>query len=76
MNAKIALAAAVIIGYALPAAADSYWVVRDTEAKKCSIVSEKPTTTKMTVVNPDGTTYTTKTEAESAMKTIKVCNEM
>jgi hypothetical protein len=24
-------------------------------------------------VNPDGSTYTTRTEAEGAMKTIKVC---
>jgi hypothetical protein len=27
----------------------------------------------MTVVSPAGTTYTTRTEAEAGMKTVKVC---
>jgi hypothetical protein len=76
MNAKLALAGMLVLGYVLPAAAaDSYYIVRDPDAKKCEIVSQKPVGTKVTVVNPDGSTYTTRTDAETAMKTVKVCTE-
>ena len=40
---------------------------------KCQIVAQKPTSTEYTVVGPDGVVYKTKTEAETAMKTVKVC---
>jgi hypothetical protein len=75
MKATLAMASLLVLGYVLPAAADSYYIVRDPDTKHCSIVSEKPASEKVTVVNPDGTTYTTKTEAEGAMKTVKVCSE-
>jgi hypothetical protein len=48
-----------------------FYVVQDTSTKKCTIVDKKPTTTTTTVVG-DGV-YKTRTEAESAMKTVKVC---
>jgi hypothetical protein len=69
MKAKLAVAGLLLVGYVLPAAAETYYIVRDPD-KHCSVVSEKPTSEKVTVVNPDGTTYTTKTEAEGAMKTV------
>jgi hypothetical protein len=50
-----------------------YYVVRDASTKKCTIVDTKPTTTTTTVV--DNGTYKTKTEAESGMKTTKICTE-
>ena len=50
-----------------------YYVVRDATTKKCTIVDKKPTTTTTTIV--DNGTYKTKTEAETGMKTIKVCTE-
>ena len=50
-----------------------FYVVRDATTKKCTIVNSKPTTTTTTVV--DNGTYKTKTEAESGMKTTKVCTE-
>ena len=50
-----------------------FYVVRDATTKKCTIVDSKPTTTTTTVV--DNGTYKTKTEAESGMKTTKVCTE-
>jgi hypothetical protein len=50
-----------------------FYVVRDASTKKCTIVDSKPTTTTTTVV--DNGTYKTKTEAESGMKTTKVCTE-
>ena len=53
--------------------ATEYYVVRDATTKKCTIVDQKPTTTTTTVVG-DGV-YKTKTEAETGMKSIKVCTE-
>lgn len=48
-----------------------FYIVQDSSTKKCTIVDAKPTTT-TTVVVGDGV-YKTKTEAETAMKTVKVC---
>ena len=48
-----------------------FYVVQDSSTKKCTIVDKKPTTT-TTVVVGDGV-YKTRTEAETAMKTVKVC---
>jgi hypothetical protein len=74
MKINIALAGAFIAGLALPALADtSYWLVQDVKTKKCQIVEQKPTSQEWTVVGGDGTVYHTKTEAEGAMKTTKVC---
>lgn len=53
--------------------ASEYYVVRDASTKKCTIVDKKPTTTTTTIV--DNGTYKTKTEAETGMKTTKVCTE-
>jgi hypothetical protein len=50
-----------------------FYVVRDTTTKKCTIVDTKPTTTTTTVV--DNGTFKTRTEAETGMKTMKVCTE-
>ena len=44
------------------------------KTKKCSIVDKKPVATEATIVGPDGAVYKTKTEAETAMKTVKVCS--
>ena len=46
--------------------------MQDVKTKKCTITETKPTSTEVTVVNGDSV-YKTKTEAESGMKTIKVC---
>ncbi len=73
MNLKVALAGALILSFAAPAfAADEFYVVRDATTKKCTVVNEKPTTSTVTVVG-DGTVYKSRTEAEGAVKTTKVC---
>jgi hypothetical protein len=72
MRTKYLIGAALLVSFAGPALADSYYVVQDASTKRCSVVSQKPTTTTTTVVG-DGTVYTTQTQAESAMKTITVC---
>ncbi|MCC8945762.1 hypothetical protein H8A97_11795 [Bradyrhizobium sp. Arg62] len=64
--------AAFVLG-AQAASAAEFYIVRDAATKKCTVVDTKPTTTTTTVVG-DGV-YKTKTEAESAVKTTKVCTE-
>ena len=74
---RIALAAALVAAIAVPAFAQSttvtteYYVVQDSSSKKCTIVDKKPTTTTMVQVGPMG--FKSRTEAETGMKTIKVC---
>lgn len=72
MNIKPILAAAVLTMVAAPAFAQSFYVVQDVKTKKCTITESKPTSTETTVVSGD-TVYKTRSEAESGMKTVKVC---
>jgi hypothetical protein len=72
MNIKTIIAAAALTAIAAPAFADSYYVVQDAKTKKCTITETKPTTTETTVVG-DGTVYKTRSEAETGMKSVKVC---
>ena len=77
MKVNIALAGAFLVGFALSATAQtsttSFYVVQDVKTKKCQIVDQKPTTQEWTMVGGDGTVYHTRTEAEGALKTTKVC---
>jgi hypothetical protein len=63
----LAFAATTIAGTAMA----DFYIVRDASTKKCTIVDTKPTTTITTVV--DNGTFKTRTEAETGMKTMKVC---
>ena len=74
------LIAGAIVGFATSTFAQTttvvsgdYYVVRDATTKKCTVVATKPTTTTTTIV--DNGTFKTKTEAETGMKTMKVCTE-
>ena len=51
----------------------SYYIVQDVKTKKCTIVDKKPVATETTMVGPEGVVYKTRAEAETAMKTVKVC---
>lgn len=62
--------AGLFAGAAL-AQATEFYVVQDSSTKRCTIVDKKPTTT-TTIVVGNGV-YKTRTEAETAMKTVKVC---
>lgn len=74
MNLRIIAAAGVISALVAPAfAADEFYVVQDVKTKKCTIVDKKPVDTSMTVVSPSGAIYKTRAEAETGMKTVKVC---
>jgi len=72
MRMKLFVAAAAIAALATPALAAEFYIVQDTSTKRCTIVEQKPTT-QTTVVVGNGKTYTTRQEAEGAMKTVKVC---
>ena len=71
---------AVIAALTLPAlgalaqGAASFYIVQDMKTKKCTIVDKKPVASEATIVGPEGTVYKTRTEAETAMKTVKVCS--
>ena len=80
MKFNLALAGVLVAGFVLPAVAQtttttttSYYVVQDLKTKKCTIIDKKPVATEYTVVGDNGVVYKTRTEAETAMKTVKVC---
>ena len=50
---------------------DTFYLVRDPSTKTCKVVTEKPTSTSVTVAGD--TIYHSRTEAEGAIKTTKVC---
>ena len=73
MKIRSLVAASMVMAFAMPAfAADSYYVVQDAKTKKCTVTESKPTSSETTVVSGN-TVYKTKSEAESGMKTTKVC---
>ena len=63
----------VTSAFAQTTVSSEYYVVRDATTKKCTIVDKTPTTTSTTVV--DNGAFKTRTEAETGMKTMKVCTE-
>jgi hypothetical protein len=69
---KVLIATVAVAALATPALAD-FWIVQDTSTKRCPIVEQKPTATTMTVVGGDGKVYKTRVEADSALKTEKIC---
>ena len=74
MKTKLIAAAALVAAFTVPALAQTeFYVVQDTATKKCTIVDQKPTVTTQTIVTPAGTVYKTRAEAETGMKTVKIC---
>jgi len=70
---RLIISAAVLAAFVSTAAAQtSFYVVQDVKTKKCTIVDKKPTTSE-TVVVGGNTIYKTRTEAETGMKSVKVC---
>jgi hypothetical protein len=69
----VVVAVSLTAAFVAPAfAAESYYIVQDVKTKKCTVTESKPTSTETTVVSGD-TVYKTKSEAESGIKTTKVC---
>jgi hypothetical protein len=69
----ISSALAVFAATSAFAQTSEYYVVRDATTKKCTIVDKKPTATTTTIV--DNGIFKTRTEAETGMKTMKVCTD-
>src|SRR3954454_22845017 len=72
MRCRMLVLAAGLAALATPALADFY-IVQDSSTKRCSIVEQRPTTQTSVVVG-DGKVYTSRTEAEGAIKTVKICD--
>ena len=76
---RLVATSTVIVALTLPAlgalaqTASSFYIVQDVKTKKCTIVDKKPVASEATVIGPEGVVYKTRTEAETAMKTVKVC---
>ena len=70
---RIALAAVLVAAVSTTAFAQTteFYVVQDTQTKRCTIVDKRPTVTTTTVVGNG--VFKTRAEAETGMKTIKVC---
>lgn len=76
MKASTLLAGLLVVGYVVPAAAQTtYYIVRNPSTRHCEIVDQRPVGHTETVVSPDGVIYKTHVEAENAMKTVKVCHD-
>ncbi len=74
MKFKPIAAATLIAAFVTPAlAADEFYVVQDVKTKRCTVVDKKPIDTTTTVVSPSGTIYKSRSEAETGMKSVKVC---
>ena len=71
---KLLTTAATIVALTAPAFAQAtFYVVQDTTTKRCTVVKERPTTKTMVIVGDSGKVYATEAEAQSAIRTIKVC---
>lgn len=71
---KTTFAFAISVALVAPAAAQAtFYIVQDTKTKRCQIVKERPATKTMIIVGDSGKIYATEAEAQSAMRTIKVC---
>ena len=70
---KKLVGAVLALAFVTPALAAEFYVVQDVKTKRCTIVDKKPATTTESVVVGDGKVFTTRTEAETGMKSIKVC---
>jgi hypothetical protein len=72
MKLKFALSGLLIAGSVLPALAEEYYVTRDPTTQRCTVVTEKPTSSSsLTVLGV--TIFKSKTEAEGYMKKETVC---
>jgi vancomycin permeability regulator SanA len=68
---KLLIASITLVALAMPALAAEFYIVRDTSTKKCTIVEQRPTSSTVVVMG-NGKVYTTRAEAETAIKTVCV----
>jgi hypothetical protein len=73
MKKFLLVTAAVAFSTVAYAQSAEFYVVQDMKTKKCTIVDKKPTTTTETTIVGDGKVFKTRAEAETGMKSVKVC---
>lgn len=73
IKALVGIAFFLVAGVAAPAWADEFYIVRDLTTQKCTVVNKRPTTDTRTITLATDTIYKSQADAESGMKTIKVC---
>lgn len=66
---KYVLAAALAVAFVTPALAEDFYIVQNPTTRKCTVVEQRPTDTKTIVMN-NGHVYTSRSQAESAVKTV------
>jgi hypothetical protein len=71
---KMLLGGMLIAAIATPGLAAEFYIVQDSGTKHCTIVDKRPTVKTTTVVGGEKV-YTTREEASTAMKTVKVCHD-
>ena len=74
MKKTILVAGALCVSFAGAALADEYYVVQNPTSHRCTIVSEKPKSD-MVVTQIGPVACATRDEAESRIKTTKVCTD-
>jgi len=73
MNAKILLAAAIVLSFSASAFADEYYVVRGPD-RHCTVTTTRPTEqTTVTQIGP--LAFESRDKAEDRIKTTKVCSD-
>ena len=74
MRTKYALAAFLITGFVAPALAadEHYYVVRDNDTKKCSVIKGQPTSKTVTQLG-GGDSYKSEADAKTVMDKMTDC---
>jgi hypothetical protein len=75
MSVKILVATTLALAIVTPAFAAEFYIVQNSATKHCTIVDKRPTSRTEVIVGENGKTYTTHEEADTAMKTVKVCEK-
>lgn len=75
-KAPVGIALFVITSFVAPPVwADEFYIVRDLATQKCTVVDKRPTTDTRTITLATDTIYKSRADAESGVKTIKVCTD-
>jgi hypothetical protein len=71
---KRALLAIIALLFSTPIWAAEFYIMRDLTTQKCTVVDKRPVTAVKTITLASDAIYKSRAEAESAMRTIKVCS--
>jgi hypothetical protein len=71
---KRTLVAITVLLFSTPIWAAEFYIMRDLTTQKCSVVDKRPVTAVKTITLATDAIYKSRGDAESAMRTIKVCS--